>query len=69
MEGDGSYVVQQMQRRRKGVVVVVEGLSVLRRREVTGKAGVSHSMADYKTQGGCISGTTPFALLPLPLIG
>lgn len=66
MEGGNSYVGQQMQRRRKGVVAA-EGVSVLRRREVTGRAGVHHAMADYKTGGGCNSGPTTFALLPLPL--
>lgn len=50
-------------------MVVVKGVSVLKRRKVTGKAGVRHSVADYKTQGGCNSGPTTLALLPLPLIG
>lgn len=45
------------------------GVRVLRRRKVTGKAGVRHAVADYKTRGGSNSGPAPFALAPLPLIG
>lgn len=68
MEPGSYYVGQQMQRRRKGAVLV-EGVSVLSRREVTGRAGVGHAMADYKTRGGCNSASIPFTLSPLVLIG
>lgn len=69
IEEDGSYVGQQMQRRRRWWWGVEGGVSVLRRRKVTGKAGVRHAVADYKTRSGSNCGPAPFALAPLPLIG